>query len=516
MFTLAYENYILYSKHYSKSMLYLRRLFSMQKIKWNIVWGIFVTFAFFILLFIRLEFFQKSSRPVISSNQIIRSQKSQDIWMNIYQDGRKIGFVHRTFSNLGEKYHFNETVFMKISTMGVTQALNILTEGDLNPDMSISSFNFDLNSNLFRFDAHGNVVKNKLILFTGLPGSQEKSEIRLKDIPHISGNIYDAAFHAELEKNMPHSFNIFDPSTLSVRSIKVTRVADEIIPIMGKRILAKKYCADFMGAKNCAWLSREGDVLKETGILGLSMEKVSRQKAQEGIADQGSVDVTQISSIASNVKITEPEKLKSIKIKIDGIGGLSFLTGDRQNFRRNIMTIVRENLLLSSKINDNLPPEVAVFLKSVPFMQSDNPQIKAQLGKIISPTDTAEQQARKIVNWVYHNIKKKPVLSVPNALEVLRNKEGDCNEHSILTVALLRSAGIPAQMEAGLVYLHGRFYWHAWNALYLGKWITADTVFNQMPADVTHIRLVRGDSVDQLNLMGVMGKIKLEVLEQSQ
>jgi transglutaminase-like putative cysteine protease len=168
----------------------------------------------------------------------------------------------------------------------------------------------------------------------------------------------------------------------------------------------------------------------------------------------------------------------------------------------------------SSTLNNNLPNEIAVFLKPSPFIQSDHPQIKAQVEKIIKPTDTDEQKARKIVNWVYRNIEKKPVLSVPNALEVLKNKVGDCNEHSVLIVALLRAAGIPAQMEAGLVYLHGRFYWHAWNVLYLGKWVTADAVFNQIPADVTHIRLVRGDSGDQMNLMGVMGKIKLEVLEQ--
>jgi len=486
----------------------------MQKIKWDIVWGVFITFAFLTLIFIRLEFFQKNPEPV-TTIQIIKSQRPQDTWMNIYQNKIKIGFVHRTFTNLEKKYHFNETVFMQINTMGVTQALNILTEGDLNPDMTLSSFNFDLNSNLFRFNAHGRMLKNKLILFTGLPGAQEKSEIPLKDIPHISGNIYDAAFHANLEKDISRSFSIFDPSTLSIRSIKVTRGADEIIPIMGKRILTKKYCADFMGAKNCAWLSKEGDVLKETGILGLSMEKVSPQKAQEGIADQGSIDFTQISSINSNVKITEPEKLDSVKIKIDGTSGMLSLDGDRQSFRHNIMTITKEHLSSSSILNNNLPQEIAVFLKPEPLIQSDNPQIKAQVNKIIKPTDTDEQKARKIVNWVYRNIEKKPVLSVPNALEVLKNKVGDCNEHSVLTIAFLRAAGIPAQMEAGLVYLHGRFYWHAWNVLYLGKWITADTVFNQIPADVTHIRLVRGDSVEQLNLMGVMGKIKLEVLEQT-
>jgi hypothetical protein len=485
----------------------------MHKIKWNILWGVFITIAFLMLLFIRLEFFQKNSEPV-ADVQIIKSQRPQDTWMNIYQNGKKIGFVHRTFTTLEKRSHFNETVFMQINTMGVTQALNILTEGDLNPDMSLSSFNFDLNSNLFRFNAHGHVVKNKLILFTGLPGVQEKSEITLKDIPHISGSIYDAAFHADLEKNVTSSFSIFDPSTLSIRSVKVTRNADEIIPIMGKRILTNKYCADFMGAKNCAWLSKEGDALKETGILGLSTEKVSPQKAREGIADQGSIDFTQISSITSNVEITEPEKLSKIKIKIDGISGTLFLDGDRQSFHNNILIIARENLSSSSTLNNNLPKDIAVFLKPAPLIQSDHPQIKAQVDKIIKPTDTAEQKARKIVNWVYRNIEKKPVLSVPNALEVLKNKVGDCNEHSVLLVALLRAAGIPAQMEAGLVYLHGRFYWHAWNVLYLGKWVTADAVFNQIPADVTHIRLVRGDSGEQMNLMGVMGKIKLEVLEQ--
>jgi len=95
----------------------------------------------------------------------------------------------------------------------------------------------------------------------------------------------------------------------------------------------------------------------------------------------------------------------------------------------------------------------------------------------------------------------------------LKNKSGDCNEHSVLTVALLRAAGIPAQIESGLVYLEGRFYYHAWCVLYLNDWITADAVFNQFPADVTHIRLVRGGSSEQLNLMGMMGKLKLEVLE---
>ena len=46
-----------------------------------------------------------------------------------------------------------------------------------------------------------------------------------------------------------------------------------------------------------------------------------------------------------------------------------------------------------------------------------------------------------------------------------------------------------------------------------GGWVTADAVFGQMPADVTHIRFVRGDADRQLDLVGLIGRLKLEILE---
>ena len=93
--------------------------------------------------------------------------------------------------------------------------------------------------------------------------------------------------------------------------------------------------------------------------------------------------------------------------------------------------------------------------------------------------------------------------------------EGDCNEHAVLLAALARAAGIPAEVEAGLVYLRGRFYYHAWNVLYIGKWVTADAVLGQMPADATHIRFVRGSTERQADLLGLMGRLRLEILEAS-
>ncbi len=487
----------------------------MKKIRWNVIFGIGVTCAFFAFLLIRLDFFQKIPKPQ-APVQVSQAQKPQDTWMNIYQNKKKIGFVHRTLTKKEDKFHFNEKVLMEINTMGVTQALNLSTGGVLNPDMTLSSFTFSLNSSLFSFNARGHVAGNKLILYTGMQGSEEKIEIPLTDIPQMSGSIYDKAFQSNLAKGESGNFSIFDPATLSVRSIKVTREADEIITVMGEKVLAKKYCADFMGAKNCSWLDKEGHTLKEMGIIGLSMEKTSREKALEGIERGAGVDVTQLASVVSNVEIKDSQKLREIKIRVSGIDtGNLFLDGGRQRYAQNILTITREKMDHSSGGNQKPPADASAFLKPSALIQSNDPQIRAQLAKIVKPGDSPKLKAEKIINWVYKNLEKKPALSVPNALEVLKNKSGDCNEHTILAVALLRAAGIPAQSEAGLVYLRGRFYYHAWCALYLDQWVTADAVFNQFPADVTHIRLIRGETAEQLGIMGVIGKIRLEVVEQT-
>jgi transglutaminase-like putative cysteine protease len=137
--------------------------------------------------------------------------------------------------------------------------------------------------------------------------------------------------------------------------------------------------------------------------------------------------------------------------------------------------------------------------------------VRAVLGD--EPQTAPLEKARRLMDWIQANIQKRPVLSMPDALATLENRMGDCNEHAMLFAALARAAGIPARVEAGLVYMQGRFYYHAWNLLFLGRWVTADALFNQIPADVTHVRLVTGSMQQQFDLLGVMGQLRIEVLD---
>jgi hypothetical protein len=110
-------------------------------------------------------------------------------------------------------------------------------------------------------------------------------------------------------------------------------------------------------------------------------------------------------------------------------------------------------------------------------------------------------------------------VSLPSALEVLRTRVGDCNEHTALYVALARAAGIPARIAVGLVHLRGAFYYHAWAEVFLatnggrGRWLAVDPTLDQFPADLTHVRLARGGLDKQAAILGVRGRLEMSVLE---
>jgi transglutaminase-like putative cysteine protease len=131
---------------------------------------------------------------------------------------------------------------------------------------------------------------------------------------------------------------------------------------------------------------------------------------------------------------------------------------------------------------------------------------------ILGKEKDAVAASERLMSWVYHNLDKRPVISIPNALDVLRTRAGDCNEHATLLTALLRASGIPARLSVGLVYSRNKFFYHAWTEAYVGEWISMDATLNQLPADVSHIRLISGNLDKQIEIMGLIGKLKIEVL----
>jgi hypothetical protein len=481
------------------------------------VTGIFFGISFASLFFIRIDLYgtlfsgHKSLSPAA-----VTALPESDTWMNIFQNDNKIGFSHKSFSKEENGYRIQETVFMRINTMGLIQDIHLRTIGKLNTDFSLSAFDFDINSGRFRFAVQGSVEGDNLSIKTQSAGDSRNFNLKVRKKPYLVAGILDAIRANELKPGDKFKFDIFDPSTMGPRPLEISVINREDTRVMGITKRATQLLLNFKGAKQFAWIGQDGELLKEKGLLGMRLEKTTAKAARKGFAKSAGDDLTRAASVASNTVIEDAARLKKLQIEISGIDTQNvYLHGGRQTLNDNILTIDLEILsdLPETLDRQNLEILEKIFLTASPFIQSDNEKIINLAQEIIgNDTDTVLDKANKLIHWVHQNIEKRPVLSLPDALSTLKNRVGDCNEHAVLLAALARAAGIPARVEAGLVYSKGRFFYHAWNLLYLGRWITADALFGQMPSDVTHIRFTTGTQ-QQLDLMGIIGRVKLKVIE---
>lgn len=488
-----------------------------SKHKWFWVTGAFALLAFLLLFMIRLDLFNKFLyRAKVLEISTVNLPHAKETWMNIFQGNRKIGFSHTGLSAENDGYHLQETVLMRINTMGMVQDIQLKTRGRLKNDYSLADFDFNISSGRFSFHVDGSLFGDVLTINSASAGSQRRMEIRLENKPYLLAGITAAMAAIELKAGDRYAFDIFDPATMGQTPVIVEIIGQENLNIAGSQKTATQVVLNFKGTSQTAWIDESGDVLREKGLFGIQLEKTTRQDALEGFGMQASSDLTAMASVASNVMLENPDQLASLKFQINGIVDKRVrLDGGRQIFKKNVLTVNRESL---TDLADNIDPAdldafEKIYLRPSAFIQSDHQNIQTLAQKIVANKNTSLEKVQALVDWVHRNIEKRPVLSLPDALSTLKNRVGDCNEHAVLFAALARAAGIPCRLEAGLVYLKGRFYYHAWNLVYLGRWITADALFGQVPADVSHIRLVTGSPQQQLDLMGFIGRLQLRVIK---
>jgi transglutaminase-like putative cysteine protease len=167
----------------------------------------------------------------------------------------------------------------------------------------------------------------------------------------------------------------------------------------------------------------------------------------------------------------------------------------RQTFRR--LADGKVEVTISSRQPRQLLPRPlrdpagGEYLKTSIVIESDAPEIKALAKRLAGDEKDALTVARKVSSWVNEHLAKDYGVSSDRATDVLKLMKGDCTEHSLLTVSLLRALGIPAKRIDGVVYLVNEdgvpaLYWHEWVEAYVGEWTQLDPTFGQDVADATH------------------------------
>lgn len=451
-------------------------------------------------------------------------------WSGIYYRGEKIGFSVSQITERPGGFKLQEDGQMLLTLMGATTSSRLRTEVNVDPQYRLQDFSFSLDPGTGPITVKGALeTPTRLQVRIISSGGERTRTFELKDPPVLANNLPKRLLAMGLTEGARHQVQVFDPATLSngLATIEIGR--REVIRVLDKPVPAFKVNMTFSGITTTSWVTEVGDVVKEESAMGMVVMRESRERAV-AMAMSSEVKTDMIESAAiqpeSKRSIDDPSALQRLRLEFSGAalpGTPEELSGGSQTVTGNIVETIDPNLLKSGAA----PADVAPALLSEAFIESDAPEIIAEtkiaLARVGEDTN-ARRKAEVLVRYVNAALEKKPTMSLPSAVEVLRTRVGDCNEHSALYVAMARAAKIPARVAIGLVNLRGAFYYHAWPEVFVpdakaaagtktGAWIPVDPTLNQFPADVTHIRLVRGGFDRQAAILPLLGQVKIRILE---
>jgi hypothetical protein len=462
-------------------------------------------------LLVHRTYFQPTS--VIALDIITQEGvRSGDEWLGIYQQGRKIGYAHLRTMLEGDTYRLSEESEMDVLVLGRVQRIRTAINAYTTKNFLLKYFDFSLRSDASSMDIKGAVIRNKLVLDIMTAGETRKERFAIKGPLYLTPSVRPAVVLLGLEPGKRYRFPLFNPATMSMEDAFVSVVARETRKIGDRDVIVYQLKESFQGMEAFSWVTQDGETIKEESPLGYTLLKETQTEALKRDKTGPTVDIIELVRIASG-PIENAAQATFLSAKLSGAPLDGFeLDGGRQTWKSGVVEIRSDGDSRSYLIPYG-GADRSEELKPTPLVQSDDREIREQAEKIIGRERDAREAARKLAAWVYEAISKQPVVSIPSAVEVLKQRTGDCNEHTTLYTALARAAGIPTRMAAGIVYLKNGFYYHAWPEVWLGGWVAIDPTFNQFPADATHMRFVTGDLAKQADILKLVGKLKVEVIE---
>ena len=272
----------------------------------------------------------------------------------------------------------------------------------------------------------------------------------------------------------------------------------------GTPVLVIKATSEKLGIEAVSLLDEQGRLRRQTvpGLMDLTMERVTEEEA---LAALSPLEIS--SKIAVEGRLPSPSQLREVRLRITRrVGPAADLIPATRRQRieadgEDAVVIIAAEQPGAEGVTFPIEDEtVAEYLEPTSAAQSDDPRIVEKARAIVGEETDAWLAATKLLGWVRDNMQK--VSSEPRpitALECLDAMKGDCTEHAILLAALARAAGLPCKLCTGLAYVGGGFGYHAWNEIYVGRWVEMDPSWGQPAVDAAHLQL-SSSSLDEASM----------------
>ena len=457
---------------------------------------------------------------------------------------RTVGQATSRLDTVPDGFQLEDLMNLELPALGQTGFAVARTRVKLDPSLVMENFSFTLDSEVGRFEASGELLPDTTLEVRIVSaGSEQNLSFRLPQPPIMSNVVpIRVAMGEGLEVGKTVRLPVFDPTSLSTRTVEVHILDHDTLLVTdsaaigadGRWALARqdpvpawKIAEEFGGIRVESWVDEDGRILQASSALGFAMQKTEYELARQAQEDSRLVsgspiddDVILSTAVQSNVDFDDVTQHDELRFRLTGVDLEGFqLDGGRQSLRGDTLIIRRASW-------DEVDPgyrlpyafmDLRESLEPEPLIQSDDERIIRRARQITNRrtqwSQDPKEVARQLTTAVYNMLEKEITFSVPNAVQVLETLQGDCNEHTVLYVAMARALGLPARTAVGLVFINGAFFYHAWPEVWLDEWVAVDPTFGQYPADASHIRFVIGGLAQQVEIVRLIGSLDIEVLD---
>ena len=450
-----------------------------------------------------------------------------DSWLGVFlAEGQRVGYVH--LRQVPENRHQLDGVRMELEARLSVELLGKSTDLELSGavwrpyESPRAEFGFAVRSAGYDFEIEGEVANGELRAEMTTAGEVIPWRLPIGEGMIFEGGLGSALRFPPLEVGDEYRLDTFDPLTLGKSQARVRCLAREKLSLSTGEVDTCRLSISSNGLSSLAWVDDTGEVVRAETPIGLVLERITPEEARQRSGAPETADLLGRTAVRPSGR--RPFRTaREITVQLSGLEQLS-LPEDRvqtslgdARYRIRTPPEPRSQELAGSVEAPSVEalPALERYLGADAFIQSDHPKIQSRAAAIVGSETDPWRKSLAIHDWVFSHLDKEAVISIPSALEVLAQRRGDCNEHTVLFTALARAAGLPTRVAIGLVWsdeLEG-FYYHAWPEIHLGDWVWMDPTLGQPLADATHIKLLNGGIEHWPRLLPYLGQLEIEVLD---
>lgn len=444
-------------------------------------------------------------------------------WMAVLLGGRKIGHLQTTRERGGNVVTTTQTLSIALDRNGQVTPLDYVTRSIETIDgkplgfASRSMWSAVASTTNGTRQADGNFEVS-----TEVGGQTRTETMAWPGAAVLAEGQRLAMLAASRHPGSHYTLAIFDPGSRTVASAQVEVLGDEPVTINGQVETLSHQREKLFQARGDQtfdlWLDAAGRARKGLiGLIGKRLEMVACDRAC-ALAPNQRIDMFAAATVGAPRRLTALMRNGPLRYRVHVAGPIAqpFLDTDEQT----AVAVGGGDWLIDVggyRAGGQPPPQPADLLPTA-WMQSDAPLIRELTAQAIGDAPDAERKMRRLHRFVAGYLTEHALdVGYASALEVARDRRGDCTEYALLLAAMARAAGIPSRVVTGMAYA-GRigstadaFVPHAWMEAWMGnRWRSYDAALRRF--DSGHIAIDRGDG-DPWHFYGathVFGQLRID------